>query len=369
VAVNPYLIPGTDCLHNKLGFTDKTLLAEAELEITSARLIALEANPIPGKFDYDHLKAIHLALFKDIYDWAGQERTVQTIKGITRFEWPEKIQPNANKLLNDLKAENHLQNLERTQFIQRAAHYFGELNVIHPFPEGNGRAQRVLFDQIAKGAGFKFNWSRTTKDQLIDAVVYAYAVDTSKLEAVFEQTLNHRTRTIEQSNAPEFDFTIANPIKRSDYDNAVVQLASQRVRIENALKSDATLKPMQAEARKDTVSRELARTSPDALDIKYTFEANQQIESLFTQWQKLDIDIERRESGSDKEQSKLLQKQKSQILEKLNRQKLRVLKILIRSKNLSDCLTPVQREQVKNEYDRIEKTLSRQQSRDLGRGR
>jgi len=191
VTTNPYLILGTSCLHNKLGFTDKTLLAEAEQEITSARLIQLEANPLPGKLDYDHLKAIHHRLFSDIYDWAGEERSVQTVKGMTRFAWPDKIQSQANTLFTSLKNENYLQHMERVQFIQRAAHYFGELNVIHPFPEGNGRAQRVLFNQIARKAGFNFNWSRMTKDQLIEAVVHAYAVDTTKLEALFEQTLSN----------------------------------------------------------------------------------------------------------------------------------------------------------------------------------
>ena len=153
MAANPYLIPGTDCLKNKLGITDKDALEKAEADITAVRLALLILKPAPGKLDYNYLKEVHRSLFKGIYDWAGKERTVQTVKGFSRFEWPDNIQKEANKLFTELGSEDHLKNLERPVFIKRAAHYFSELNVIHPFPEGNGRAQRVLFDQIAKQSG------------------------------------------------------------------------------------------------------------------------------------------------------------------------------------------------------------------------
>lgn len=202
MASNPYLIAGTDCLKNKLGFTDRELLAKAEQEITSARLLALEANPLPGNLDYQYLKAIHFNLFRDLYDWAGKERTVQTVKGVSRFEWPERIGPQATLLFDELGKENNLQGMERESFIERAAHYFSELNVIHPFPEGNGRAQRVLFDQIARRAGYQFHWDRTTRDQVIESVIHAYAVDTSKLEEMFEQTLSSPERQIARRHNP-----------------------------------------------------------------------------------------------------------------------------------------------------------------------
>jgi len=189
VADNPYLIPGTDCLQNELGITDKAVLAKVEADVTSARLAMLRSKPLPGKLDYHYLKTVHRTLFEGLYDWAGQERTIQTIKGISRFEWPENIETSANKLFAELGHENHLQQLIRPEFIERAAYYFSELNVIHPFPEGNGRAQRVLFDQIATESGYKFNWGRATKDQVIEAVVHAYAIDNTKLEAVLDQTL------------------------------------------------------------------------------------------------------------------------------------------------------------------------------------
>jgi len=75
-ASNPYLIPGSDFLKNKLGFTDSALLTKAGQEITSAKLLALEVNPWPGALNYQYLKTIRFNLFQDLYDWAGKERTV-----------------------------------------------------------------------------------------------------------------------------------------------------------------------------------------------------------------------------------------------------------------------------------------------------
>jgi cell filamentation protein len=90
------------------------------------------------------LRAIHFHIFQDIYCWAGELRTVDISKGSTRFANISRIEPEADKLFRLLEQENHLIGLPREQFLTRLAHYYGELNVIHPFRDGNGRAQRLL---------------------------------------------------------------------------------------------------------------------------------------------------------------------------------------------------------------------------------
>ena len=76
-----YYIPGTRVLRNKFttpnkpfGETDPEKLRVMEEAITSLRIRELRENPVLGKFDYEHMKAIHYAIFHDIYEWAGQER-------------------------------------------------------------------------------------------------------------------------------------------------------------------------------------------------------------------------------------------------------------------------------------------------------
>ena len=78
---NKYCYPNSAVLRNKLNITDKNELFEAEKELTAIRLRELQENPVKGKFDFKHLKAIHKYIFQDIYDWAGMERTVEIGKG------------------------------------------------------------------------------------------------------------------------------------------------------------------------------------------------------------------------------------------------------------------------------------------------
>ena len=102
-----YCYPGTDVLKNKLNIHDKEILSDAERSISLVRMIELEEHPIRGNYDLDHLKRIHKALFGDIFEWAGQLRTVDISKG-TMFCKCEYIESNANKLFRELKDENNL---------------------------------------------------------------------------------------------------------------------------------------------------------------------------------------------------------------------------------------------------------------------
>lgn len=76
-----YCYPNSNVLKNKLNITDDKVLFEAEKELTTIRLKELQSNPIRGKYDFSHLKAIHKYIFQDIYTWAGKERTVEIGKG------------------------------------------------------------------------------------------------------------------------------------------------------------------------------------------------------------------------------------------------------------------------------------------------
>ncbi len=74
--VDPYLIPGTDCLYNRLNITDRAVLAQAEHELSRKRLTFLVAKPLSGDYDLAHLRRFHRRIFHDVYAWAGKLRTV-----------------------------------------------------------------------------------------------------------------------------------------------------------------------------------------------------------------------------------------------------------------------------------------------------
>ena len=154
-----YCIPGTAVLKNKAGITDQDLLDEYEGDFTAIRLLELTQDPIEGSFDLAHLCKIHQYLFQDVYDWAGEVRSVDIIGGDSRFCNVRQIQSYSNTVFSALAAEKYLRNLEPKVFASRLAHYLSEINAIHPFREGNGRVQRLFISQVAEHAGYALDFS------------------------------------------------------------------------------------------------------------------------------------------------------------------------------------------------------------------
>lgn len=164
----PYADPATGVLRNKLGLSTTEELQSAEREITHAALIFLRESPVPPSFDLGHLRAIHRRVFGDIYDWAGQLRTVAIAKG-SWFCLPQYIESAAAETFRALHGESLLRGLPRDVFTERLTYYLGEVNAIHPFREGNGRAQRAFFEQLASEAGFILDCQHLDADRNIAA--------------------------------------------------------------------------------------------------------------------------------------------------------------------------------------------------------
>ena len=82
---DPYLDPTSGVLRNKLGLTDAAELQQAETRLSMLRDVQLAQQTLPGRYDLEHLRRMHRRLFGDVYPWAGKVRTVDIIKGGTRF--------------------------------------------------------------------------------------------------------------------------------------------------------------------------------------------------------------------------------------------------------------------------------------------
>ncbi len=109
---DPYIDSQSGILRNKFGLTDHAALHREEAKAYAFRSTLLRMNPLNGNFDCEHLKAIHFYLFRDVYDWAGQYRTVPLAKAefvsggrITRFTPPELIKAELSKLFSQLAKE------------------------------------------------------------------------------------------------------------------------------------------------------------------------------------------------------------------------------------------------------------------------
>ena len=165
---DPYSDPVTGVLHNKLGLGTAAGLEAAEREITHAALILLDESPVSPSYDLPHLQEIHKRIFGDIYEWAGQIRTVAIAKG-AMFCLPQYIDSSAAVIFGELHDEDCLRGLRRDAFVGRLAHYLGEVNALHPFREGNGRTQRAFIGQLARDAGFTLAWQHLDPARNVEA--------------------------------------------------------------------------------------------------------------------------------------------------------------------------------------------------------
>jgi cell filamentation protein len=183
---DPYTEPVTGVLRNKLGLDTVRKLENAEREITHAALLFLKEAPVQPTYDLGHLCAIHHRIFSDIYEWAGQLRTVAIARG-SWFCLPQYIESSAVEIFRGLHAENLLCGLSREAFTERLTYYLGEVNAIHPFREGNGRTQRAFFEQLAGEAGFILDWQHLDAERNIAASAAIMRGDPTLMRAMLDE--------------------------------------------------------------------------------------------------------------------------------------------------------------------------------------
>ncbi len=180
-ADDTYCYPSTDVLRNKAEITDANELDAYEGELSTLRSIEILENPIAGQFDLAHLRRIHLALFQDVYEWAGKIRTVDISRSNSRFANVRFIESAAHDIFNKLAGENWLKGLDASSLSKRLAHYLSEINALHPFREGNGRVQRIFISQLSQSAGYQLNYSDLEQVYIYRAMELAFNGDESIL--------------------------------------------------------------------------------------------------------------------------------------------------------------------------------------------
>jgi len=189
VTQDRYCYPDSDVLINLLDIRDAAVLAEAEAEFTAVRFRTYKSSRISiADFTLEHLKQLHYHLFQDIYEWAGQLRDVDISKGGTRFCTWSRIEPEANKLFDVIPTLEHERTVEA--LISKVADLFCEVNLLHPFREGNGRVQRFFFEEMLFTLGYEISWPRIPQKDWIDANIAGVNLDLSLLEAIFAQSIS-----------------------------------------------------------------------------------------------------------------------------------------------------------------------------------
>lgn len=150
-------------LENKLGLTDSADLVREEERISKKKAVKLFENGILEKLPagrFSTLQAIHRYLFEDVYDFAGKIRTVNLAKGNFRF---------APLMYLDAALTN-IDKMPQSNFDEIVEKYV-EMNIAHPFREGNGRSTRIWLDHILKNEiGKVIDWSKVDKEDYLLAM-------------------------------------------------------------------------------------------------------------------------------------------------------------------------------------------------------
>ena len=152
---------------------DKAELKQAEEEFTAVKQMALLQEPIKGCFTKTHLFRIHRFLFEDVYPFAGHIRKEQISKGDTMFYPPDLIDRELERVFKTIHSKKLLAEQDKEKQIQNLSQTMAELNIIHPFREGNGRSTRELIRCMALEYGLHINWGNTDRETLINAAIAA----------------------------------------------------------------------------------------------------------------------------------------------------------------------------------------------------
>ncbi len=184
--MSKYCYKNTDVLINYFNIHDRGLLNRIERDITDLKLTDLQLKPLKGNFNLTHLKAIHKFIFGDIYPFAGKFRSEDIFKSGTMFAKYYLVNDCIKSLLKQLAAEKRLIEINCHELSGRLAYYMAELNMLHPFCEGNGRAIR----ELALNAEYEIDWFKLDKSDLLSAMKASATSSNDSLRSLLLKALS-----------------------------------------------------------------------------------------------------------------------------------------------------------------------------------
>lgn len=151
---------GYPVLRNKVDAHTYDQLRLIEDEFAAVRAATLDAHGIPATYDLDGLRSIHRHVFQDVYEWAGEVRTVNMRKGDEGFAPPETIRPLMAGVAEAMRETDLLRTIPEHNYPEALATIYNTINSAHPFREGNGRTQRLFVDALAAESGHRLDWTK-----------------------------------------------------------------------------------------------------------------------------------------------------------------------------------------------------------------
>ncbi len=176
-----YTYKGTDILKNKLNIQDEELLKEYETRIVAFKIATISTLTINMGYTPERLKFIHKYLFEDIFYFAGEYRQENITKGNFRFSEYVYIEDNIKQIFEKIDI-NKMRIMSFNEFIKTLSYIMTELNVLHPFREGNGRTIRELIREICFDAGYVIDWYEINHDDILRVSVKAVFDETEQIK-------------------------------------------------------------------------------------------------------------------------------------------------------------------------------------------
>jgi cell filamentation protein len=182
--------PGMTVLVNKMDIREQTALDAAEEVASSVHAMEILQEAPIEPYTFSFYCSLHRRLFGDVYRWAGQVRTIDISKKGTTFCPAADLPELGEKLFQRLAALNEFRDLPKAQFVDEVAEFYHDLNMLHPFREGNGRTQRLFFTLLIERAGYSIHFDEHDPDDLMVATIFAAQGVMDYLKAYFERAIS-----------------------------------------------------------------------------------------------------------------------------------------------------------------------------------
>lgn len=188
-ALSDNCYPGGAVLINKYDIRDEQQLSDVETLIVSSKAAQFELSPLPGTLNFEYYKSIHHFLFGDLYEWAGQVRTIDLSKQGTKFCPAAEIEERAALVFGRLQSANYFKDCSLQEYVSEFVDLYCATNELHPFREGNGRTQRVFLTQFIRSIGYDIDFSDIDGDLLMFATIQAASGVTDLLCELFGKAI------------------------------------------------------------------------------------------------------------------------------------------------------------------------------------
>lgn len=180
-----------DIIENKLGIADVHALKGIEEQIVADKTSVLLNEGVQGIPDVEFLKHVHKVLFEDLYDFAGTFRTVDITKPDSKvpFAYARFLDSESARIFSGLAEKEYLVGLDKKEFANNVAHLSAELNALHPFRDGNGRAIRLFLILLADAADHLIDYSQVSAKDIIQADKAAFEGDDTILLELYAKAV------------------------------------------------------------------------------------------------------------------------------------------------------------------------------------